>query len=198
LENPDARVFGATYDQSRPEDVLSLLKSVKEKFNVLDHVVASAGIHAAAPLGMIDDDSLNRLFQINSIGVLRLIQGSLKLLRKSPAPSIVLLGSIMAMDGIAGQAGYAMSKAAISGLVRPLAREVGPRGIRINCVLPGYIATDMTSRLSEDSVGAVVARTPLGRIGRPKEVADAVLYLLSDESSFVTGSFLEVDGGLAN
>jgi 3-oxoacyl-[acyl-carrier protein] reductase len=91
-----------------------------------------------------------------------------------------------------------MSKAAISGLVRPLAREVGPRGIRINCVLPGYIATDMTSRLSEDSVGAVVARTPLGRIGRPKEVADAVLYLLSDESSFVTGSFLEVDGGLAN
>jgi 3-oxoacyl-[acyl-carrier protein] reductase len=110
--------------------------------------------------------------------------------------SIVNLTSVVGLHGNPGQANYAAAKAGIIGLTKALARELGSRGIRVNAVAPGYIATELTNVLSEEIRGAILANTPLGRLGEPEDVAGAVRFLCSDEAAFVTGEVLLVDGGL--
>jgi 3-oxoacyl-[acyl-carrier protein] reductase len=110
--------------------------------------------------------------------------------------SIVNLTSVVGLHGNPGQANYAAAKAGIIGLTKALARELGSRGVRVNAVAPGYIATELTNVLSEEIRGAILANTPLGRLGEPEDVAGAVRFLCSDEAAFVTGEVLLVDGGL--
>jgi 3-oxoacyl-[acyl-carrier protein] reductase len=110
--------------------------------------------------------------------------------------SIVLFGSIAGEHGAIGQTAYAAAKAAVAGAARSAARELGPYGIRVNAVAPGVIRTDLTAGQSEEVLGAVVRRTPLGRLGEPADVARVVRFLVSDEAAFVTGQVLGVDGGL--
>jgi 3-oxoacyl-[acyl-carrier protein] reductase len=196
--SPAAQVAGFAYDQGSPAAATELIRAVHRRFGQLDHVVANAGIHLAAPLGMIGDEALDRLMQVNAAGSVRLVQAAVKLLRRATSPSVVLVGSMMGRDGVAGQIAYSMSKAAVEGLVRPASRELGPSGTRVNAVLPGYIATDMSADLSDEARSDLVDRTPLRRLGHPADIAEAVVFLLSDESRFITGQCLGVDGGLTN
>jgi 3-oxoacyl-[acyl-carrier protein] reductase len=110
--------------------------------------------------------------------------------------SIVNLSSVAGLHGNPGQTNYAASKAGIIGLTKALARELGSRGVRVNAVAPGYITTGLTEVLPEAVRGALLANTPLGRLGEPRDVAGAVRFLCSDEASFITGAVLLVDGGL--
>ena len=115
---------------------------------------------------------------------------------KRRSGSIVNMTSFVGLHGNPGQANYAASKAGIIGFTKALAKELGPRGVRVNAVAPGYIDTELTEGLPEDLRGFLLQNTPLGRLGTPRDVATAVRFLCSDEASFVTGEIMLVDGGL--
>ena len=110
--------------------------------------------------------------------------------------AIVTMSSIVGIHGNAGQTNYSASKAGLIGLTKSLAKEIGSRGVRVNCIAPGYIATELTDVLPDSAREALLASTPLGRLGEPEDIARCVRFLVSDASSFVTGAVLAVDGGL--
>jgi 3-oxoacyl-[acyl-carrier protein] reductase len=183
-------------DVSNPDEAKELIERVESELGDIDALVNNAGVTRDTLIARMTDEDWETVIDTNLRGTFNTARAvSRKMLRRR-AGSIVNLSSVVGVHGNPGQANYAASKAGIIGLTKALARELGSRGVRVNAIAPGYIATELTDVLTEEQRGLILQNTPLGRLGEPEDVAGAVRFLCSDEAAFITGEVLLVDGGL--
>jgi 3-oxoacyl-[acyl-carrier protein] reductase len=161
----------------------------------VDHLVNNAGVTRDNLLLRMKDEEWRQVLDTNLTGAFLCTQAVLKPMLKQRSGRIVTITSVVGLGGNAGQANYAASKAGVIGFTKSVAREVASRGITANAIAPGFIETDMTAAMSEKAREAVFAAIPLGRVGRPEDVAGAAVFLVSDAAAYVTGQVLAVDGG---
>jgi 3-oxoacyl-[acyl-carrier protein] reductase len=182
-------------DVGAPETAGQMTRAIFTHHKRLDILVNNAGIMRPAPIGMISDDEIDRTLATNLAGAIRLIQSAARLMARTGG-SIVNLSSIVGLKGATGQLAYAASKAGIVGATLAAAKELAPKGIRVNAVAPGFIETGLTAALSAEVRHEALGSIGLARAGTVEDVADAVLFLASDLSRYVTGQVLGVDGGM--
>jgi 3-oxoacyl-[acyl-carrier protein] reductase len=180
-------------DVSDPDQARRLV----EESGDIDLLVNNAGVTRDGLLARMPDDDWRSVLETNLGGMFYTCRAAARGMMKRRAGSIVNVSSIVGVRGNPGQTNYAAAKAGMIGFTKSLARELGPRGVRANVVAPGYVKTALTDVLPGEARQAMLANTPLGRLGDPEDVARAVRFLCSDEASFVTGEVLLVDGGLA-
>ena len=190
----EARAFRA--DVSDEEAATSLVKAVVATYGQLDILVNNAGITRDNIMARMKADDFDAVLATNLRSCWLMCRAALRVMMRARYGRIVNISSVTALMGNAGQSNYAASKAGIIGMSKSLAREIASRGITVNVVAPGFIATDMTAELSEDLLETARAHIPLGRMGQPSEVAAAVAFLASDEAKYITGQTLNVDGGM--
>jgi 3-oxoacyl-[acyl-carrier protein] reductase len=172
------------------------ISDVARRRGRLDILVNNAGIAIDQLLLRVKPEEVEKTFATNVSGALFCAKAAVRAMMKTRRGRIIQISSVVAESGNPGQAVYSASKAALIGLTKTLAREYASRGITVNAVAPGFIETDMTAGLPEAAKQAIVAQTPLGRQGTAEEVAAAVVFLASDEASYVTGQVLRVNGGM--
>jgi 3-oxoacyl-[acyl-carrier protein] reductase len=171
-------------------------KALVEEAGELDILVNNAGVTRDGLIARMPDDDWRTVLETNLSSVFYTCRAAARGMMRRRAGAIVNMSSIVGVHGNPGQTNYGASKAGIIGFTKSLARELGSRGVRANVVAPGYVTTQLTNVLPEEAKQAMLANTPLGRLGSPEDVARAVRFLVSDEASFITGEVLLVDGGL--
>jgi len=195
--HPD-RLHAESLDGSDSAAVIGFVGRVVERFGGLDHCIANAAIAHEGVLATMRDDEIDSMLAVNVKASIVLVRECVRqMLARSPAPgpSITLISSIVASRGSPGLAVYAATKAALEGFARSLAREVGPRGIRVNAIAPGFLETDLSATLSADNRARLARRTALGRLGTTADVVGALEFLTSPRAAFITGQVLTIDGG---
>jgi 3-oxoacyl-[acyl-carrier protein] reductase len=171
-------------------------KGLVEAAGDLDVLVNNAGLTRDGLIARMPDEDWRAVIDTNLGGVFHTCRAVARGMMKRRSGAIVNVSSVVGVHGNPGQTNYAASKAGIIGFTKALARELGTRGVRANVVAPGYVRTRLTEVLGDDLTGAMLANTPLGRLGEPEDIASAVRFLCSDDASFITGEVVLVDGGL--
>ena len=183
-------------DVSKSEQVDKLVKQTIEKFGRIDVLVNNAGITRDGLLMRMKEEDFDRVVETNLKGTFLVTKAVTPYMMKKKSGSIINISSVVGVAGNAGQCNYSASKAGIIGFTKSVAKELASRNIRANAVAPGFIATDMTAVLSDEIKEKINSEIPLKRMGNSREVADVIYFLGSEESSYVTGQVLNIDGGM--
>ncbi len=199
LEAVAAGLSGAVPVACNLSDLASIdgfAKEVEEKLGGLDILVCNAGITRDNLAMRMKDEEWQSVIDVNLTSTFRLIRASLKGMMKRRYGRIILITSVVGSTGNPGQANYCAAKAGLQGMAKALSLEVATRGITVNCIAPGFIATPMTDVLTEEQKARILPAIPQGKMGSPEDIAAAALYLASDEAAYVTGQTLHVNGGM--
>ncbi|OBX11300.1 3-ketoacyl-ACP reductase [Gallibacterium salpingitidis] len=178
------------------ESINNVLEQIKQQFGDIDVLVNNAGITRDNLMMRMKEEDWDIILQTNLSSVFHLSKAVLRSMMKKRFGRIISIGSVVGSMGNPGQANYCAAKAGIIGFSKALAKEVASRGVTVNVVAPGFIATDMTDALTEEQKAATLAQVPAGRLGDPKDIAKAVAFLASDDASYITGETLHVNGGM--
>lgn len=184
------------FDVSKSEQVEEAVKQVLSEFGKIDVLINNAGIAIDSLVMRMKDADWEKTIAVNLTGCFNLCKSVSKAMLKARSGRIVNISSVVGEMGNAGQVAYSASKSGIFGLTKSLSRELASRGVTVNAVAPGYIKTDMTAGINEEAATALMAQIPLGRLGDAEDVASAVAFLSSPESSYITGQILSVNGGM--
>ena len=196
LQGLGARAICVQCDVSDENQAAAAFKQVSDELGLPDILVNNAGIVRDGLAMRMSAENFRAVLDTNLTGAFNMIHACLPGFLRRRSGRIINISSVSGMMGNAGQANYASSKAGLIGLTKTIAREVASRGITVNAVAPGFIETDMTRSMNEAALNAGVKQVPMGRMGRPEDVANAVRFLASDEASYITGCVLKVDGGM--
>ena len=200
------RLHAEQVDAADSEAVRAFVGRAVERFGGVDHCIANAAVAHEGVVATMRDDEIDAMLGVNLRGSIVLVRECVRQMlvghahatddpARAGSPSVVVVSSVVASRGSPGLAVYAATKAGLEGFALSLARELGPRGIRVNVVAPGFLATDLSASLSESNRARIVRRTPLGRLGTPDDVVGAIEFLAGPRSSFITGQVVAVDGG---
>ncbi|EXJ00704.1 3-oxoacyl-ACP reductase FabG [Burkholderia pseudomallei] len=187
---------GAVLNVNDATAVDALVESTLKEFGALNVLVNNAGITQDQLAMRMKDDEWDAVIDTNLKAVFRLSRAVLRPMMKARGGRIVNITSVVGSAGNPGQVNYAAAKAGVAGMTRALAREIGSRGITVNCVAPGFIDTDMTKSLPQEQQTALKTQIPLGRLGSPEDIAHAVAFLASPQAGYITGTTLHVNGGM--
>ena len=183
-------------DVSDENSAMNMVEEVIKEFGGIDILVNNAGITRDGLFIRMKEDDWNAVINTNLTGIFNCTKVAAKYIMKKRSGKIINMSSVSGIMGNAGQTNYAAAKAGVIGFTKSLAREMASRGITVNAVAPGFIATDMTAAMPEKAQEHVLASIPLGKMGEPKDIANAVLFLASDKASYITGQVIHVDGGM--
>ncbi|MEU3558208.1 3-oxoacyl-[acyl-carrier-protein] reductase [Streptomyces fragilis] len=195
-ELADLGCLAVRCDITDSEQVEQAYKEVEERHGPVEVLVANAGITKDQLLMRMSEEDFTSVVDTNLTGTFRVVKRANKAMLRARKGRVVLISSVVGLMGQAGQANYSASKSALVGLARSLARELGSRNITFNVVAPGFVDTDMTRELPEQTRKEFLSRVPLGRYAEVEEIAGVVRFLSSDEASYITGAVIPVDGGL--
>ena len=190
------RLFLYQCDISDQASVLKLFDGIEQQFDTIDILVNNAGIRRDAVLAMMQSDDWHRVIDVNLTGTFNMSKQAVLLMMKQKYGRIIHITSPMAHMGFAGQTNYAASKAGQIGMMRSLSKETAKRKITVNCVSPGVIDTELLEGLTADQLAQYKKLVPMKRFGKPQEVAAAVLFLAGEQASYISGTVLEITGGL--
>jgi 3-oxoacyl-[acyl-carrier protein] reductase len=196
IEAAGGRALALQADVAKPEEAAALVARCEDELGEIDALVCNAGITRDNLIARISPEDFDAVIATNLGGAFHVCQAAARRMLRRRRGSIVTMSSIVGIHGNAGQTNYSASKAGLIGLTKSLAKEIGSRGVRVNCIAPGYIATELTDVLPDSARESLLGATPLGRLGEPEDIARCVRFLVSDAAAFVTGAVLAVDGGL--
>lgn len=196
LEKADIKGLGVTLNVNDAAQIENTIQSIREKFGDVEILINNAGITRDNLLIRMKDEEWDDIMETDLKSVFRLSRAVLRAMMKARYGRIINISSVVGAMGNMGQTNYSAAKAGIFGFSKSLAREVGSRNITVNCVAPGFIDTDMTRSLAEAFQQNLIQHVPLGRLGRPEEVASAVAFLASSAAGYITGTTLHVNGGM--
>ncbi|MDO4960992.1 MAG: 3-oxoacyl-[acyl-carrier-protein] reductase [Eubacteriales bacterium] len=179
------------------DEVKALMSKAVEEFGRIDILVNNAGITRDKLLMTMSEEDFSAVIDTNLKGAFLCMKHASRIMLKQRYGRIVSLSSVVGIHGNAGQLNYAASKAGVIGMTKSLAKELSSRNITVNAVAPGFVATDMTAAMTEDAKKLAMAQIPMGVLGEPKDIANAILFLASDEAKYITGQVLAVDGGMS-
>ena len=188
--------IGLVLDVNDNNSIESLIKQVEENYGNIDILVNNAGITKDTLLMKMKDEDWDEVMNTNLKSVFKLSQSVIRKMIKNRYGRIINISSVVGHSGNAGQTNYTAAKAGMSGFTKSLAQEVGARGITVNCVAPGFIDTEMTRSLPEEYKNQLISKIPLGKLGSPNDIANAVAFLASENANYITGETLHINGGM--